>query len=298
MNILIIGGSGLVGSTLSKYLEPNNEIHLTTNTRDVSDTYNKTKIDLLHDYKKLEKLIDDFKPNVIVNTAAYPNVDFCETHKKESDYLHVEIVKKLIEKCCKTNSKQIYLSSDAVFDGNSNSKYIESDLTNPLSHYGKTKLNAEKILLESSSSNTVLRTTVIYGWHERSRFTNWVLKKLRNNEQVPGFIDQRNTPTLVDDLALAIKRIIEDDISGLYHAVGKSCLSRYDFALLLAEKFELSKELVIPVISKNMQEAPRPINGCLDCENLENIINFKFSSIQTGVNFMLDQRKDSNEFFL
>ena len=128
----------------------------------------------------------------------------------------------------KTNSKQIYLSSDAVFDGNSNSKYIESDLTNPLSHYGKTKLNAEKILLESSSSNTVLRTTVIYGWHERSRFTNWVLKKLRNNEQVPGFIDQRNTPTLVDDLALAIKRIIEDDISGLYHAVGKSCLSRYD----------------------------------------------------------------------
>lgn len=300
MKILILGASGLVGNTLSRFLKSEHEIHLTVNTHDIEDNLPKTKLNLFNDYEKLENLIDEFKPNVIVNTVAYSNVDFCETHQKESNFLHVGIVKKLLKKYNEEKIKQIYISTDAVFDGNLDQKhkYTESDQTNPLSYYGKTKLNAENCLLIPNSNNVVLRTSVIYGWHEKSRFTNWVLKQLKNNEKIPGFIDQKNTPTLVDDLVIAIKKIIEKDVSGLYHAAGNSCLSRYDFARLLAKKFNFSEDLVNPVVSKNMQDAPRPVNGCLSSESLENIIDFKFSTIENGINHMLTQRKDSSEFFL
>ena len=295
MKILILGGSGLVGSTLAQSLKTENEIHVTFNTHNIDENFSKTQMNLLNDYEKLDNLIDEFEPNVIVNTIAYPNVDFCETHQKDANYLHVEIVKKLIVKCNKMKIKQIYLSTDAVFDGNLDdiSKYVESDLPNPLSYYGKTKLHAENCLLYPNSNHVVLRTTVIYGWHEKSRFTNWVLKKLENNEEIPGFIDQKNTPTLVDDLVIAIKKIIEKNISGLFHATGNSCLSRYDFARLLAQKFDFSENLVKPVISKNTQAAPRPVNGCLSSELLENTINFKFSKIENGINFMLNKKNIS-----
>ena len=82
-------------------------------------------------------------------------------------------------------------------------------MPNPLSYYGQTKLDAEKIILNENDRNVVLRTTVIYGRQKRSRFTNWVIENLKNNLPVTAFTDQYNTPTLVDDLSMALRKIIE-----------------------------------------------------------------------------------------
>ena len=164
---------------------------------------------------------------------------------------------------------------------------MESDLTNPISYYGKTKLAAEKVLMESSSNNLIFRTTIIYGQYHRSRFTNWVLDNLKQNKTVPAFIDQFNTPTLVDDLCKVILCIQNLDLSGIYHAVGKTCLSRYDFALKLARVFNYNEKLIIPTMSSKVnQVAPRPRNGCLDATRLEKALGFEFSEIDRGLNFM------------
>jgi len=162
-------------------------------------------------------------------------------------------------------------------------------LTNPQSHYGATKLEAEKLILQSKK-NIVLRTTVIYGWHIRSRFTNWVLSSLEKNQQIPAFTDQKNTPTLVSDISYSVLELIRLNKSGLFNAVGKTCLSRYDFAILLAEKFGFDTKNVIPTLSSiKKQLAPRPKNGCLNAKNLEEEINFNFKTIEEGISLMHDE---------
>jgi len=138
----------------------------------------------------------------------------------------------------------------------------------------------------------ILRSAVIYGWHKKSRFTNWILESLKNEKIVDPHIDQYNSPTLVDDLAIAILNIIEKNISGLYHAAGKSCINRYEFAIKLAEIFNLKKNLIKSVTSKEKKQgAPRPISTCLDSSKLEKLIDRNFCDITSGVKFIFNQSK-------
>ena len=242
-------------------------------------------------------LIKNFNPDVVVSTAAHSSVDFCETDHKLANALHVDAINYIAKVCKQIDTKLIFLSTDAVFDGKSNMKYTENDVPNPVNYYGKTKLKAENIVLQSSKKNVVLRTAVIYGWHKSSKFTNWILSSLYQNKVVDPFSDQYNTPTLVDDLAKSILNIIEMDISGLFHAVGNTCINRYEFALLLADKFDLEKNLVKPVTSsEKKQHAPRPFRTCLDASKLEKILNFKFCNLDDGISFIINQSKSEKIF--
>ena len=179
--------------------------------------------------------------------------------------------------------KELFIKTDK--------KFSESDVPNPLSYYGKTKLEAEKVIMDTSENNLVFRTTVIYGPFSNSRFTSWVLNNLKQNKQVPAFIDQLNTPTLVDDLCKLVIKAFSHNISGVFHAVGKTCLSRYDFAIRIAKKFDFDQKLVVPTIStKTNQIAPRPKNGCLNASKLEKLLNYDFCDIDTGIQFMKDHQ--------
>ena len=173
--LLIIGGASLVGSTIIDYATNNYEIFATENTTPINNQkISSLKLDLLIDTKQILDYIKKIKPSAVIHTVAFPNVDFCESNHKLTDLLHVKVTEDISEMCSKVNSKLIYFSTDAVFDGKKSGKYLESDTPNPLSYYGKTKLEAEKIILKNTD-NLILRTTVIYGWHNSSRFTNCVL---------------------------------------------------------------------------------------------------------------------------
>ena len=290
--ILVIGGNSLIGSTFVQYAKDFYDLCMTTHTTSLSETnFNTINVDLLENANKIIDLIADYKPNYIIHCVAFPNVDFCENNQDLANILHVDRTKDIAQISYEIGSKLIYFSTDAVFDGNSSKKYNETDLPNPLSHYGKTKLKAEKILLDYEI-NTILRTTVVYGWHPRSRFTKWIINSLKNNQKVGAFVDQHNTPTLVDDIAKVILKIIEKDLTGLYNAVGTTCLSRNEFALKIAKKFELNEKLIIPTSSDEQKQlALRPKNGCLDNSNLENIIDFKFSNIDEGIDIIYEKSK-------
>ena len=288
-SILIIGGSGLVGSTFIDLFHEFYDIHLTYN----KNTYeNGTKIDLISEPLKIKSIIEKLKPDVVLHTAAHSSVDMCETNHFETDLLHVDVTKNICESCNLTNSKLIYISTDAVFSGEMNKKYVESDQTNPVNYYGKSKLDAENIILKSSQKNVILRSAVIYGWHPRSKFTSWILGALSENKMVDPFIDQYNSPTLVNDLTTSINRIIQSDLSGLFHAAGKTCINRYDFARKLAQKFRLNEDLVKPVtVNEKKQIASRPTSSCLDSSKLENQISFNFKNINEGIEFIYKQSK-------
>jgi len=285
--LLIIGGSGLLGSTLTDYTKVSYNVHITYNKNfPIDSSVNSTSLDLLDNRAKIIDLIKSLKPDVVIHTAAHPSVDICEINHKIADMLHVDVTQDIVDTCHSINSKLIYISTDAVFEGKLNKLYAENDEPNPINYYGTTKLRAEKVIL-NVSRNVVLRTSVIYGWHNRSRFTNWILGYLKEKKLVDPFSDQYNTPTLVDDLAKSIIKIMEQDISGLYHAAGKTCINRYEFALKLANKFGYDKNLITSVTSaQKKQDAPRPNYTCLNSKKLENLINYTFSDIENGISFI------------
>ena len=285
--LLIIGGSGLLGSTLTDYTKVSYNVHITYNKNfPIDSSVNSTSLDLLDNRVKIIDLIKSLKPDVVIHTAAHPSVDICEINHKIADMLHVDVTQDIVDTCHSINSKLIYISTDAVFEGKLNKLYAENDEPNPINYYGTTKLRAEKVIL-NVSRNVVLRTSVIYGWHNRSRFTNWILGYLKEKKLVDPFSDQYNTPTLVDDLAKSIIKIMEQDISGLYHAAGKTCINRYEFALKLANKFGYDKNLITSVTSaQKKQDAPRPNHTCLNSKKLENLINYTFSDIENGISFI------------
>jgi dTDP-4-dehydrorhamnose reductase len=295
--LLIIGGASLVGSTIINKFKNDYDIHLTFNTTPVDFNFIHTKLNLLDNPDELSSVITKINPDVVVNTVAYPNVDFCETHRDETNLLHVSITDDLVSICDDISCPLVYFSTDAVFDGSKSEKYDESDHVCPLSYYGKTKLEAEKILLEINR-NIVLRTTVVYDWHIRSRFTNWVLKNLQQGNNITAFTDQKNTPTLASDISHSLFCLLEQNHSGLFHCTGKTCLSRYDFAIKLADYFGYDKKLIIPTISKGTQLAPRPENGCLDSAKLEDLTNFQLSDIDKGISSMLNSSKSVPNIFL
>ena len=294
--MLIIGGSGFVGSTLASYATSDFELHATVNKNEMKlDNVPVTKMDLLENRKTIIDLIKNLNPDVVINTAAHANVDFCETDHAIADLFHVDVVQDIANICKDTDSKLIQFSTDFVFNYTSKRKFTENDTPVPINYYGKTRLMAENLVLKKSEKNTVLRTAVIYGWHKKSRFTNWIIETLKEGKTVDPHSDQNNTPTLVDDLCKAILKIIELDISGLYHATGKTCLSRYEFAQELAEGFNLDKKLIKPVTSQEKKQiAQRPFCSCLDSSKLEEKTGFDFSDIKSGISFIFQKSKQAN----
>jgi dTDP-4-dehydrorhamnose reductase len=289
--LFVLGGTGFIGSTLVQNCISKFEIQTTSNKNE--NNFKKIlnyKINFLNESERLLKIIESFKPDFVVHTVAFPSVDYCESHKNEADYLHVKVTEQIAKICRDINAKMILISTDAVFQGKAGERKIEGDSPNPINYYGKTRLEAEKHVLTFSDNNVVLRTAVVYGWHKKSRFTNWIIESLKEGRKVDPHIDQYNTPTLVDDLVNVIIRVLEQNRTGLYHATGKSCLNRFEFALKIATHFNLKKELIIPVTGKEkIQEAPRPFASCLDSTKIEKRVNYNFKSIDEGIKFILNK---------
>ena len=287
MKIIVLGGSGLVGNAILEKQWNNFEIISTNNKNKINIQNNRSvQIKLPEDFNHLNTLLLTEKPDVVINTIAYSNVDFCESHKDECYSLHVKMNEKISTVCSKINSRLIFLSTDYVFDGKKGN-YSEGDIPNPVNYYGYTKMLAEKLVLQHNK-NTVVRTSSIYGWGERIRFLNFVLHDLRNKKEVLAYNNVSSTPTLIDDLVDALFEISKKDVSGILHVVGSSCLSRFDFVKAIAKKFKLNENLVKPISVKNAQlEAERPENTCLTNNKARKDLGVNFVTIEEGLDIVL-----------
>lgn len=283
--LLIFGGSGLVGTSLIAAAVRSFHV-IATNYTTAMEAGSHKSIRLSvspESLSQVKDVITSESPDVVVNCIAYSDVDFCETNKEEANFLHVHFTKYLTDVCRQLNCKMIYLSSDFVFAGEGKN-YTEEDAPKPTTHYGMTKLLAEHHTLNSSGNNVVLRPSVIYGWHPKSRFLHFVIDNLKNNRSVNAFTDQHNNPTLVDDLVECVLKAIEYDAKGIYHSVGSTCLNRFDFATRIAETFSLDASLIIPTkSSEKPQIAKRPLLNCLDNSKASKDLRMHFSTIQEGL---------------
>ena len=294
LKILILGGSGLLGKKLVEKASDSFEVISTFNNHKIEHSKSRTiRIKLPDEFFNLKSLIFKERPNLIINTIANTNIDYCEQHKTETYLLHVEMNKQIFKLCEDVASKFIFISSDYVFDGKKGD-YMEYDKTSPVNYYGETKAIAESIILQNPI-NAVLRSSLIYDWDPQVRFLNFVVDKLRKNENIQAYDDFLTAPIFLEDLVGSIIKAVEKNVSGIYNLAGPSCVTRMDFALAIAKKFNFDKNLIEPVSVKSLDLiAERPRNSSLNKTKAEKDLDIKFRSIEEGINEVYKKYKIEN----
>jgi dTDP-4-dehydrorhamnose reductase len=281
--ILVIGATGLLGSRLMEIGEGSYEMHGTYN-RNKPKGGNVHRMDVT---KRAEvfSILEEVKPDCVIDTAAITAVDYCETHPEEAWLVNVDGTKNAAEACKRVGAKMIFLSTDYVFDGRKLG-YTEKDKPRPLNYYAKSKLIAEHVLDALDVNYIVARTAVLYGLGGlgKESFVTWVIDKLRKNEKVKIVSDQHNNPTYADNLAEILLALYRKDVNGIFHVTGAECLSRYEFAKRIADVFELDSKLISSVTTPELNQiAPRPEKVLMVTNKVERVTGMKPLGVDEGL---------------
>ena len=270
MKVLVIGGSGLFGKKLRDVLEENNfDVYVTYNQTPPVKKDKSYKLDITQK-KDLDFIFKKINPDLIVHSAAFTNVDECERNKYLAYIINARATTNIAESGKKIKSKLIYISTDYVFDGEKGF-YQEDEKTGPINYYGITKLKGEKAVKIICNNFIIARTSVIFG-NNIGNSATWMIDKIKKGREVNIVIDQYVSPTLNVDLAEQIVSLIEKDATGIFHTAGAERISRYDFAMVIADVFNLNKSLITPVKTVDMNWlALRPKDSSLNVTKISNL---------------------------
>ena len=255
MKVLIIGSEGMLGHDLVDSLSAENEISTTTiDTLDITDI-NKT----IETVKKIN-------PDVVVNAAAFTNVNECESKFDLAYNVNVLGTRNVAVACSKTDSALVYISTDYVFDGTKGGSYYEYDQTNPLSAYGKTKYLGEVYTRDILNKFYVVRTAWLYGYHGPN-FVTTMLNLAKTNDTISVVDDQVGSPTYTVDLANAIEQLIKKPVYGIYHITNSDHCSWYEYAREIFDIAGIDIELKPVTTEEFPSPAARPKYSVLENYN-------------------------------
>ena len=296
--ILITGANGLLGQKLVVDFSKWNSVLATgkQNRFAIKDKQFFYQTLDITDKKQVQTVIGDFRPELIINAAAFMAVDACEEQKELAWEVNVEGVKNLLEESLKYEIKFLQISTDYIFDGK-NGPYSEEDRPNPVNYYGGTKLQAEEILQDSEIQYLIIRSNVIYGKATKMKknFFLWVYENLRQKKQIKVVTDQFNNPTLADNLSILILEATERNSAGILNLAGTEYLSRYDFAVKIVQQFDLNRNLIKPVTTPELeQKAARPLRGGLKIDKAQKILSTPFFSVTEGLEFLKKKIRDDS----
>jgi dTDP-4-dehydrorhamnose reductase len=279
--ILVTGAAGLLGNKIVK-LHSEDYTIIGAYNKNKPDFKNSVQLDILK--KRQFSIIEKIKPDIIIHTAGITNVDYCEDHREDAWKINVEGTKNIIDISKKIGSKIIFISTDYIFDGK-NGPYQEEDEPNPINWYGKTKLEAEKLVESSNLEYIITRTTVLYGLDKyKLNFVTWIINELKNGRKIRVVTDQYGTPTLADNMAEILLQLILKDKQGIYNVVGSDLINRYQFALEIEKFFNLTEGLIIPIKTDELnQKAPRPKKGGLKVNKIKSELNINPLGIKDGL---------------
>lgn len=289
MKILLFGKNGQVGKRLSTVLLPLGELVC----------FGSNDLDL-RDFDKLRECIINHKPNVIVNAAAYTQVDKAELEVDNAFTINALAVKVMAEEAVKINSWLIHYSTDYVFDGSKNGAYTEHDTPNPLSIYGKSKLAGDHHISSICKQYLILRTTWVFDSYGKN-FPKTILALAQNKDTLRVIDDQFGAPThaslIANVTAFILYKIMlspnaVEDLSGIYNVTASGEISWHGFAYaLIKQAHEMGYELncltqnIIPIETKDYPTpAKRPYHSRLDTTKLTS----KFALAMPGWNLYIE----------
>jgi len=282
MNIFIIGASGLIGGNCLHHFKQQGGVNVVGSYFSYKAA-NTVFFDTLKPQNLQNYDIKSFKPDVIIHCGALTYVDHCETHEAESYEKTVQSTQNVIQLCKQLNAKMVYLSTDYVFDGKEG-PYDEAAKVNPLSIYGKHKLEAESAIQKELSDYLIIRITNPYGDEERNKnFVARIVEKLKAGEalQLTLPFDQYATPTNALDIAKAIFLLLKDNKRGIYHIANTDYMNRPQLAQSVLDHFPNAKAELTPISTKELnQPAKRPLKGGLiSAKFLKEYPDFRFSNV-------------------
>ncbi|MEK7297236.1 MAG: dTDP-4-dehydrorhamnose reductase [Planctomycetota bacterium] len=260
MKILVTGARGMLGRYLVGMLS---NLPVAGNVGLEVTATDREQLDITHPQNTL-RFISGCKPDVIVNCAAFTNVDACETQVSDAFAVNTTGAKSVAMAGKEVGAKIVHISTDYVFDGSKMDSYGETDKPNPLSVYGKSKLEGERAIQEIADNYAILRTAWVFGPYRRN-FVTAILERGKKDRKVSVVIDQHGSPTYTADLSQAVWNVISQDVRGLYHFTNMGRCSRYDWAKKI---FELTGEpvSVLPVKTADYKRAAVvPQNSALNC---------------------------------
>jgi dTDP-4-dehydrorhamnose reductase len=259
MKVLVTGANGFTGQHLVKTLVNKGfEVIATSRNESKLPSYsNLTYYNCeLTDVRNVENLFDLTRPDAVIHTAAMSKPDECAANPELCTANNIQATQYLLEAATKVGSQHfVYLSTDFIFG--ENGPHAEEDAPAPLNLYGASKLDAEALVNASSINSTIVRPVFMYGpvWENlRPSFIQWVASKLKNGEPIKVVTDQARTPTYIGDLCWGIQKIINDQVSGVFHLAGKDIVSPYDMAVAVAKQLNLPLGLIEPVTASTFPE--------------------------------------------
>lgn len=281
MNILVIGCDGQLGVCLVKALVLT-EWHVRA--------LNKSTLDLA-DNACVEFEILNYKPDVIINAAAFTAVDKAEDDIMAANSANHFGVINLAIAAKKVGAIIIHISTDYVFDGAKSAPYVEADLTSPLNIYGETKRAGEIALVELASRYIIIRTSWLFS-ECGNNFLTKINSLLKATSELTIVDDEVGGPTYVGDLVKLIVKILHHVKSqgfllwGIYHYAGYPFVSWYEFACEIKDSLAANSNCVIlPIPSScHLSPAKRPLNSCLDSSKVENIFGVSPSDWRYAIN--------------
>ncbi|MEH2266455.1 dTDP-4-dehydrorhamnose reductase [Nostoc sp.] len=269
-SILLIGSNGQVGKELEQILPSYGDIISV-----IRPTVDLAQPDTLRNFIRAKQ------PQIIINAAAYTAVDKAESEPEVASAINAIAPLIIAQESQKLGAFLIHISTDYVFDGNGYRPYQETDVTNPLSVYGKTKLAGEEAIRETCAHHLILRTAWVYGTFGKSNFVKTMLRLGAERQEIRVVADQIGSPTWAQDIAAVIAQTtlqLAPEISGTYHYTNSGVASWYDFAVAIFEEaqqlgFPLKLERIVPITTAEYPTpARRPAYCVLACGKIAAIL--------------------------
>lgn len=263
--LLITGISSFLGSYLIDWIPMGWRVVGTYLTcRPDRDDFPRYRVDLTKQ-EELDIVINRIKPDAIFHIAAASNPNWCEQNETLSYHINVRTTQQLVEYAALHQIPFVFTSTDLVFDGE-HAPYQEDATPHPVSIYGHHKLMAEQAILSTYPHATIARLPLLYGMptYGQNFFPNWI-DKLQTGQVVGAFTDEFRTPTDGESAARGLYYLLHKEAKGIYHLGGKESISRYDFALKMADAYHLPISLIKPALREQISmPAARPRDVSLD----------------------------------
>lgn len=281
--ILLTGASGFLGWHFCRLFSDKYQITGTyfRNQPDDIDTVDWRKINLIRT-PELKKIVQDVAPDIVIHLAAIANVGFCEEHPALSHHINVYTTVALAEISQQLEVPMIFSSTDMVFNGAS-APYSEDDFCYPLSQYGIQKQMAEDSLLSDFEHTIIARLPLLFGQTPSygENFYTQSIQQLKNGEKVTAFVDEVRTTLSGPTAARGIERLIQyalvaEQPERLLHLSGNTALSRYDFLIKVAQRYNLDENLIVPTHQQELNLSPtRPADVSLTNNLAKKTIGFQ-----------------------
>ena len=282
--ILIVGANGQLGNCFRK-LAPDFQSNFDFNFTD-SETLDITDQDQVSDF------FEDYKPDFCINASAYTAVDLAETELEKAFAVNADGVANLAESCRKYNAVFFHISTDYVFDGETNISYSEDNFTNPQSVYGASKLKGEEFALELNPKSIIIRTSWLYSEFNKN-FVKTMLHLFSVKDELGIVADQFGQPTKANDLAEVVMKIIQNQSKtfGVFHFSNYPETSWFHFAEKIAE-FSDSKVKLKAITTEDFPTpAKRPKRSTMSLDKIENTYNISLKHWENSLEECLDLLK-------